>query len=397
MEIHPVASISENPTIEFHLPGLGESYYDLTHLYLKVRAKIIKQDGSALAAADKCGPINYLLNTMFSECHVALNDRQISSENNYAYKSIIQALLLHPETSQKNILSAGLFCKDSVSAYDDVNIASGANNGLKTRYAYTENGKTFEMYGSLHIDLSMQPKLLINGVSLRIKLEKAKHTFALLASSGNYQLAIDSASLFIRRCEIAGSILVAHEKALESQLIQLPFTRIEIKTFTISSGLKSITIPNAINGALPNRVVLAMCSNIGYNGDFKKNPFKFQNYGVTHLFLTENGIQIPTSAFTPSYSKDWYTRNYLSLFTDLSKHDTNITYEEYKDSLCFYIFDLTQDYSAAADHLNIVRTGDLSFHLKFEVDLPETVTLIAYMEMQALIEIDKSRSVFSDY
>ncbi|GFW16505.1 hypothetical protein TNCV_2351291 [Trichonephila clavipes] len=53
--------------------------------------------------------VNYLLSTMFSEC---LNDRQISSENNYAYKAYIQSILFYPEGSQKNLLSAGLFEKE---------------------------------------------------------------------------------------------------------------------------------------------------------------------------------------------------------------------------------------------------------------------------------------------
>ena len=398
VEIHPVASISDNPTIEFLIPGLGESYYDLSHLYLKVQAKIVKADGTVLADADKCAPVNYLLNTMFSECHVSLNDRQISSENNYAYKSIIQALLFHPEHAQKNILTAALFKKDTPGAYEDLSLeAAGKNTGLRSRYNTTKEGKTFELYGSLHIDLGTQPKLLVNGVSIRVKLEKAKSAFALLAAKDEFRLAIENASLFIRRCEISGSILVAHEKALESRLIQMPFTRIELKTFTISPSLKSHTISNAVNGALPTRMILALCSNTAYNGDITKNPFKFHHYKLNHLSLTENGIQIPSSAFTPSYTNDWYTRNYLSLFKDLGQVDTNITYDEYKNGLCFYVFNLTQDYSSDEGHVNITRSGDLSIHLKFDDPLTETLTLLCYMEMQSSLEIDKSRSVFIDY
>lgn len=258
VEFHPIASISDSKNIEFFLPGQGSMYWDMSNIFLKIQAKIVKSDGSALSASDKCGPINYLLNTMFSECHVSLNERQISSENNYAYKSIIQALLFHSELSQKNILSAALFEKDTVGHYDDVNIASGSNDGLKKRYSRTKEGKIFEMYGALHIDLCNQPKLLINGVSIRIKLEKAKHTFTLMSSTGDFRLNIESASMFARRCEITPSILIAHERALESSLAQIPFTRIELKNFTLASGIKSITIPNAVSGPLPKRVCLCL-------------------------------------------------------------------------------------------------------------------------------------------
>lgn len=87
----------------------------------------------------------------------------------------------------------------------------------------------------------------------------------------------------------------------------------------------------------------------------------------------------------------------MSLFSDMGQHDTNVTFEEYKTDLCFYVFDMTQDSSAGSPFANIVRNGDISVHLKFDSDLSETITLIAYLEFQALVEIDKSRNIFTDY
>ncbi|GFR16911.1 uncharacterized protein TNCT_519831 [Trichonephila clavata] len=253
------------------------------------------------------------------------------------------------------------------------------------------------MCGTLHADIGTQSKLLINGTSIRIRLLKAKNEFALLAAAGDYHLQIENISLYVRKCEISSSILIAHEKALEQSLIQMPFTRVEIKTFTLSSGLKSVTIPNAVNGALPTRMILGLVSNSAFNGDIKKNPFNFKNYNLNYISLRENGIQIPTTAYTPNYVKDLYARNYLSLFTDLAQHKTNVTFDDYKENTRLYVFDLTQDFSASDPFANVTSSGDISIHLKFDVDLPETVTLIAYIEMQSLVEIDKSRNVFTDY
>ncbi|GFX44097.1 uncharacterized protein F54H12.2 [Trichonephila clavipes] len=130
------------------------------------------------------------------------------------------------------------------------------------------------MCGILHTDLGTQSKLLINGTSIRIKQLKAKNEFALLAAAGDYRIQIENISLYIRKCEISSSILVAHEKALEQSLVQMPFTRTEIKTFTLSSGLKSITIPNAVNGTLPTRMILGLISNSAYSlyRGFEKKP-----------------------------------------------------------------------------------------------------------------------------
>ncbi|GFQ74037.1 uncharacterized protein TNCT_489071 [Trichonephila clavata] len=398
VEIHPVASISDSNTIEFQITGLGDAYFDLTHTFLNVQAKILKSDGSAFTANDKCGPINYLLNTMFSECHISLNDRQISSESNYAYKAYIQSTLFHSEASQKNFLRAGLFYKDTVEEFDDTDLtATGKNLGLKKRLDHVKEGKIFDMCGILHTDLGTQPRLLISGTTIRVRLLKAKDEFTLLAKSGNYRLQIENISLFIRKCDVSSSILVGHEKALEQSLVQMPFTRIETKTFTLSSGLKSVIIPNAVNGILPSRMILGLVSNSAFNGDFQKNPFNFKNYNLSYISLSENGVQIPMSAYTPSYKNNLFARNYLSLFTDLAQNNTNVTREEYKNNTCLYVFDLTQDFSASDPFMNVARSGDISVHLKFDEDLLETLTLLVYMEMQSLIEIDKSRNVFTDY
>lgn len=273
LEIHPIASITSSNNLEFLISGLGESYFDLSNIFLNVQAKILKADGTVPADADKCSTVNYILNTMFSEMYISLNEKQVSSENNYAYKAFIQSTLFYPESAQKNLLSASMFYKDSCGKYDDLDIAQGSNEGLKERYKRTKNGQLFDLFGALHVDLGRQSKLLINGVSIRIKLEKAKNAFALLANSGEYRIHIENASLFIRKCEISGSILIAHEKALDQSLVQMPFTRTEVKTFTLSSGIKSITIPNAVNGALPTRIIMCLVSNSAFNGDLKKILF----------------------------------------------------------------------------------------------------------------------------
>lgn len=397
IEIHPIASIASSNNLEFLISGLGESYFDLSNIFLNVQAKILKADGTTPIETEKCSSVNYLLNTMFSEMNISLNEKQISSENNYAYKAFIQSTLFYSESSQKNLLSAAMFYKDSCGKYDDIDIVQGSNEGLKLRYARTKNGQLFDLFGPLHVDLGRQSKLLLNGVTIRIKLEKAKNAFALLANSGEFRIHIENASLFIRKCEISSSILIAHEKALDQSLAQMPFTRTEVKTFTLSSGIKSITIPNAVNGALPTRIIMCLVSNSAFNGDLKKNPFHFKNYSLNHLSLVENGTQVPSSAYVPNYEKNIYARNYMSLFSDMGQLDTNVTFEEYKTDLCFYAFDLTQDMSAGSPFANIVRNGDISVHLKFDSDLSETITLIMYLEFHALIEIDKSRNIFTDY
>ncbi|GBM54309.1 hypothetical protein AVEN_234130-1 [Araneus ventricosus] len=146
VEIHPVASISDSNTIEFQITGLGDAYFDLSHVFLNIQAKILKADGTAFTVNDKCGYTNYILNTIFSECHISINNRQISSESNYAYKTYIKSTLFHSESSQKNFLRAGMFYKDTACEFDDTDVRAAFKNlGLKRCYERIKGGKIFDM------------------------------------------------------------------------------------------------------------------------------------------------------------------------------------------------------------------------------------------------------------
>lgn len=75
LEIHPLATISANTPLEFYISGSGERYLDLAHTILHLQVKIVKKTGDNLGDSDAVAPINYVLNTMFSECSVYLNDK----------------------------------------------------------------------------------------------------------------------------------------------------------------------------------------------------------------------------------------------------------------------------------------------------------------------------------
>ncbi|GIY61085.1 uncharacterized protein CEXT_266901 [Caerostris extrusa] len=145
-----------------------------------------------------------------------------------------------------------------------------------------------------YTDLGTQPRLLKRGATIRLRLLKAKDEFTLQAKS------------------------FGHEKASEEALVQMPFTRIETKTFTLSSGLKSVIIPNTAN----------------------------------------NGVQIPMTAYTLSYKNDLYTRNYLGVCSDLAQHSINVTNTKNTKTTPISFFDLTQDFSASNPFMNVARSGD---------------------------------------
>ncbi|XP_067121650.1 uncharacterized protein F54H12.2-like [Centruroides vittatus] len=261
--------------------------------------------------------------------------------------------------------------------------------------------KGIDLVGRLHIDLSHQPKVLINNVDLRIKLERSKDNFALMANNDNYEVIIKNASLKINKVDVSSSVQIGIEKALQTGIIKMPFRRTNIKVFTLSSGIQSTNISNAVIGQLPYRITIGLVSNSAFNGNVKYNPFNFKNYNLNYICLLKDNQMIPPKPYTPDYTNKIYARNFISLFEDIgciNHHKfTNISYDDYKDGYTLYCFDLTPDHSASESHISVNQQGNISIELKFSTAILETVNVICLLEYNNTLEIDHSRTVFVDY
>ncbi|XP_067142069.1 uncharacterized protein F54H12.2-like [Centruroides vittatus] len=269
--VHPIADITDNRApIEFYISGSGENYIDLHSIYLHVQAKIIEKDGMDFQLDDKVAPVNYFLNSLFSQCSVFLNDKQIILQTNYQYKSILEALLFYSKDAQKTFLTSTLFYKDTAQYMDSL---EDNNEGLAKRFNIAKQSKLIDLVGRLYIDLSRQAKLLINNVDVRIKLERSKDNFALMASSDNYKIIIKNASLKINKVDVSSSVQIGIQKALQTGLIKMLFRRTEVKVFTLSSGIQSTNISNAVIGQLPYRITIGLVSNASFNGNVKYYNF----------------------------------------------------------------------------------------------------------------------------
>jgi len=400
IEIFPVSTLSDKSPIEFFIAGNGEHYLDLTHTILHLQIKIVKNDGSDIADADIVAPINYILNTMFSELSIFLNDKQVTSQNNYAYRSYLESLLFSPKSTQESMLTSSLFYKDEASKHDEV-AAGTTNSGFQSRKNLFKASKLVDLAGPLHFDLANQPKLLINGVDVRIKLERHKNAFCLMSAADDFKISVKSASLFIRKVSVAPSVLLAQEKALERGLVRMPLRRIEVKCFALSSGLQSSTIANAFIGQLPSKLIIGFVSNEAFNGKNNKNPFKFQHYNLNYLCILEGSRMIPSKPFTPDFSNNIYARSYLSLFTDLNRYhkgqNINISYDEFLSGFTLHCIDLTPDMASSASHVSVTKNGNLAIDLKFGTALTETVSLIVFAEYRSEISGDKSRTIYTDF
>ena len=229
IEYHPLSNITDTGPIEFNVSGTGEEYLDLAKTQLFVKAKITKANGDNLDPNTQVGPVNLFLHSLFSQVDVSLNQRLISlSTNTYPYRAMIETLLNYGEDAKSSQLSMLLFYKDTPGKMDAVNpVADGAdaNLGLKARYVFTQNSNTVNMMGPIHSDIFFQDRLILNGVNLRLKLNRAKNYFCLVSPTPGaaFKVVITEAILYVRKVKVASSVTLGNAAALKETTAKLPY------------------------------------------------------------------------------------------------------------------------------------------------------------------------------
>lgn len=388
----PVTSLSDDSPIEFVIPGHGKEYLDLTHTMLSLRLRVEttnadstrQTSGTSTERIGLVGPVNHLLHSIFNQIDVYFNQKLVSPPNNaYAYRAYIEALLNYSSPAKTSHLTSCLWDMDAPGHMDDLLESNPGNPALARRARYISGGKTLDLVGHLHCDVFNQDKFLINGVEVRLRFVRSKDSFCLMESSGSSKIHILDATLLVRRAKISAGLLLAHARMMSKVTAKYPLTRVEVKTFTIHSGVMGESLDNVILGQLPKRGIVGFVSNKAFNGDRKLNPFNFKNYGINFFSLYVDGTQIPSRPLQPAFSEEepLYIEAYQTLFSGTGIHFLNegnsISRDDYFKGYTLFAFDLTPDLSAnCVGHWNLVKHGSLRLEVRFVKALSETVNCI---------------------
>jgi hypothetical protein len=403
VDYHPVSSISDGAPIEFDICSSGDDYIDFNDSQLYVRIKIINADGSNIGADAKVGPVNNTLHSLFSQVDVSLNGTQITdSTNTYSYRAIIEDLLSYSSETKSSQLTCALFYKDEAGKMDsnDPSDASG-NSGLRKRSSFTAESKEVDLVGRLHTDIFFQSRYMLNEVNTRIKLTRSKDSFCLMSGEANqYKVKIISAVMRIRKVKIASSVYLAHAKVLETGMAKYPIKRVICKTFTVPTGYLDFIQEKLFSGQLPTRLIIGCVDNKAFNGDYKTNPFNFQHFSASEISVYLDGQQHALKPLVMDFTNNQYINAYMGMFSGTRKENQDegngIDRSEFAQGYTLYVFDLTPDLSEN-DSFNLVRSGGVRLGMKFSAPLERTITIVAFAELENLIEIDRNRNIVFDF
>ena len=401
VEYFPLATLDRSTNIEFNiLNKSGSEYLDLSNAFLSVRAKIVKGDGGANVPAAKCAPVNNWVHSLFSQIDVQFNGVLVTpSENTYPYKAYMETLLTYDVGAKQSQLTLGMFYKDTANYMNQFD----NNIGMKQRQKRAAISQEVDMIGRVHCDVMSMQRYLINGVDVKLRFVKSKDAFNIFSADDEveYKTEITHMSLFVRKCTLNPSVLLAHGRMLDGgSTAKYPLKRVSVRPHAIPTGSLTYTVDNLFPSQIPNRIIIGLLESEAYNGAYNKNPFDFKHFNLNFISLYVNGNQVPRTPVQPDYANKRYARSFYSLFSELglaNKNEGNaLTLEDFEGGNAFYTFDLSPSV-LDGNQIELIKTGSVRLELKFGKALAGPTHVLVYGETDSLIEITKGREVVTDY
>ena len=217
------------------------------------------------------------------------------------------------------------------------------------------------------------------------------------------KLVLQDVVMYVRKVKVAKSILLSHDKVLQTTRVLLPIKRPLLKVVNLTSGQNVFHIDNLHMGQMPSRLVMGITTNTAFAGSYTHNPFKFAHYNLTYLVVNMNNENFPKIPYQPNYEDDIYQREYYDFFLNIGATKGNeqpaISYKDYKECQCLYAFNFNADFETTEpnDWISIPKIGIFNIELKFKPNLTEALKLICYLVFDNLIEIDYQRNVLINY
>ena len=380
------------------IPGAPDDYLDLNDICLKVVVKLKKADGNAIAAGDKAAFINLTIASLFSDCTAKIGDVQISGGNyDYGYIAYFLTALQYQLQAQKSHLKVWGWERDEAGKFDD-----DGNKGHTKRLAMVNNSVAYELFGPLFTPITRQERYLISQTDVRFKLTRASPTFACMSFDGTaLRIDIEKCSLFVRRVGVSPSVIEGHTVGLSKQNAIYPIPNYQLISHIITKGQLEAMKDNLFIAEAPKLMLVGLVDHAAFNGDYKKNPYNFQNFDLTKLVLYRNGEIVHGNPIEPNYKTKQYTGAYTNTMSALKFFNTDdsngITYEEFKDGYNIYAFDLTADNNVNSSYRNGSPDKGLRLELKFGTALPENVNLIIFGVFDSHFEVTKLQNVIVDH
>ena len=148
----------------------------------------------------------------------------------------------------------------------------------------------FVLSGPIFADIFMTDRLLLNMMDLKVVLNRSSDAFCLFEKGNDPaiepKVQLSDVVLKVRKVKVDQSISDGVERMLKQTPALYPIRRVECKILTIPANLPNVRQDNIFSGIIPNSFVVGLVHVDATTGEYDKNPYNFQHFGVTSVSLT---------------------------------------------------------------------------------------------------------------
>jgi len=380
-EVFPLNSVegANQRDIIFNIIGSTNEYLDLNDTMLYVQVMVTAENGDKIDDKADVTPSNYMFHTLFKDAILSLNNVRIEGGNGvYAHKALIETILNYGSDTKRTSLQSIGFAEPAA------------------RKEWIAKSKRFSMCGSLQLDFFDQPKYLIPGVNVNLRLNRTDSSFSLKSTGAKFNLDILDARLYVRRVKVEQSVMIGHQIGLSKQNAIYPFRQTQLTSVNLAVGSTSYYQDQIFSdGRLPKFILIAFQNGSQYTGSFTEDTGTYKNFNITSLSLTRNSDF--REVYTQSFENDNYVTTYASsIIRNMGLLDKNlnngITLEQFKSTYPFFTFVLAPDFDV--NQTQLPKHGNIKIEVKFNAALERSAALLIYGVFDSEVQINKNGTIY---
>ena len=211
--------------------------------------------------------------------------------------------------------------------------------------------------------------------------------------SEKYHYVITDCVLEMIGVEVTEPIVRKHQALMAKTNAVFHCKTSVLKSYSIPSALSQWTIHQFLQNDIPYDLLICLVDTQSFVGEYTRNGFNFQTFGLDFLSLQCEGYQGRT--FRPSFTAKQYVEPYRALYEPdhgyIPLFTPIINLQDFDGGYAIYRFKLGDD---AQERLARPKSGLSRLVLNFSSHLTSPITAIVYARFHSVFEVDLARNVY---
>ena len=364
-------------TVEFRLDPDYVWYIVPNKTRLYCRFKIVNADNTDIVDANnKVAPVNILPAALFKTIALKCNDLAAGGSDllNLAYKTYLEYMSTYDLGARSTHMANAFFYQDTPGKH---NTLTNDNKGYEVRRLLVTDSKMCEFMFPLNLDVLNVDRLFPPGLKFHLSFTINDPKWYLMSpdAGANYKIKVEEMQVIFRKVKLNPAIQNRHERKLmtKGSYAKYPYKRNVLKKMYLNVGERTFFWQNAFSGPIPSQVFLVMNETAADLGDYTKNPFKFEDFGIERVCLNLDGK--PVEHYEIDIAGNKYMKTLHAFYDNVGIQDYNggcaIDPINFKQGCTVFSWNLIPDKRGAM----FERYGSMDFHLQFKAPLTKRVSI----------------------